>query len=105
MEEQLVLNVISSISVIYILSVNVLTYEIIKLIEIINKAKKLSKLFKMIIAFISGIIIAIIMICTKTLTIDVAIYSFIISLLSWDYIFKHVVKKLNKDYKKWMKMI
>ena len=100
MEEQLVLNVISSISVIYILSVNVLTYEIIKLIEIINKAKNLSKLFKMLIAFISGIIIAIVMIFTKTLTIDVAIYSFIISLLSWDYIFKHVVKKLNKNYKK-----
>lgn len=82
----------------YSLSVNILTYLIIKLIDNLNGQKEVPTYLKRIIAVISGATLAVIMGVTQGFSM-IIIYSFILSLVSWDVIFKPLIKHYKQlDY-------
>ena len=75
-------------------SVNVLTYLIIKTIDYLNGDKSVPTWLKRTIAVISGLILALIIILMSGFTSSL-LYSFILSLVSWDIIFKPVLKYIK----------
>lgn len=82
----------------YTLSVNILTYLCIKFIDSINKEKVLPTWMKRLIAVICGGTLGGIIINTQGYS-NVILYSFILSLVSWDVIFKPLLKYFkNLDY-------
>ena len=84
----------------YMLSTNVLTYIIIKAIDFLNKEKIVPVYIKRIIAFISGGLLAGLIVYFNGFSTTI-IYSFILSLISWDFVFKPIIKKFkNIDYRK-----
>lgn len=96
---EFVKELLSKFDLAYMFAVNVATYIIIKVIDNLNGEKIVPTYLKRIIALIVGIIIAFTVVsfgADKT----IILYSFILSLVSWDYLFKGIVKKLSIDYKK-----
>lgn len=96
---EFVKELLSKFDLAYMFAVNVATYIIIKVIDNLNKEKIVPTYLKRIIALIVGIIIAFTVVsfgADKT----IILYSFILSLVSWDYLFKGIIKKLSIDYKK-----
>lgn len=91
---------ISNIDFVYMLTVNVLTFLVIKIIDELNKQKKVDKWFKRVIATVAGLIIAVPLILFDDAKISVMLYSFILSFVSWDILFKKIVKLIKLDYKK-----
>ena len=84
----------------YMLSVNVLTYLIIKVVDYFNGGKIVPVYAKRLIAVISGIILGVIIILSNGYS-NTLLYSFILSLVSWDVIFKPIIKKIKgANYKK-----
>ena len=85
----------------YMLTVNILTYLVIKTIDQLNGQNKgVSTAVKRIIAVICGLLLGGI-ICYNGQYSNVILYSFIASLVSWDTVFKPVVKYFkNLDYNK-----
>ena len=82
----------------YSFSVNLLTYLTIKLIDNLNGKKRVPTYMKRIIAVICGIILGIIVIITQGFSM-IIVYSFILSLVSWDAIFKPLLKYYKQlDY-------
>ncbi|WP_287385540.1 hypothetical protein [Lachnospira sp.] len=82
----------------YSFSVNILTYLIIKLIDNLNGDKQVPTYMKRIIAVICGIILGTIMGLTEGFSM-IIVYSFILSLVSWDAIFKPLLKHYKQlDY-------
>lgn len=82
----------------YSFSVNILTYLIIKLIDNLNGEKEVPTYMKRIIAVICGIILGAILSFTEGFSM-IIIYSFILSLVSWDTIFKPLIKHYKQlDY-------
>lgn len=78
----------------YMFSVNVLTYLIIKTIDYLNGDKSVPTWLKRIIAVISGLILALIIVLMSGFTPSL-LYSFILSLVSWDIIFKPLLKYIK----------
>ena len=89
--EQLTNLLINSFDFGYMFSVNVLTYLIIKTIDYLNGDKSVPTWLKRIIAVISGLILALIIVLMNGFTPSL-LYSFILSLVSWDTIFKPLLK-------------
>jgi energy-converting hydrogenase Eha subunit F len=84
----------------YMLATNVLTYIIIKVIDFLNKEKVVPVYLKRIIAFISGGLLSSIIIYTNGFSTTI-LYSFILSLISWDFVFKPIIKKFKSiDYRR-----
>lgn len=84
----------------YMLAVNVLTYFIIKTIDSMNGKKHVPTWTKRIIALLCGLILGAIITITSGFS-NTLLYSFILSLISWDMLFKPIIKKLKgADYKK-----
>lgn len=84
----------------YMLATNILTYVVIKAIDYLNKDKVVSLWTKRLIAFICGIILGGILTAFNGFS-AIILYSFILSLISWDFIFKPIIKKFkNIDYRK-----
>lgn len=82
----------------YSFSVNILTYLIIKLIDNLNGNKEVPTYLKRTLAIICGIILGIIMSLTQGFSM-IIIYSFIFSLVSWDAVFKPILKHYKQlDY-------
>jgi len=82
----------------YSLSVNILTYLIIKLIDNINGKKEVPTYLKRLLAVFCGLVLGIIMGITQGFSM-IIIYSFILSLVSWDAIFKPLLKHYKQlDY-------
>lgn len=82
----------------YMLSVNVLTYFVIKTIDSMNGPKKVPVWLKRVIAIVCGIILGLLVVGEYS---NILLYSFILSLVSWDALFKPLIKKLKgADYKK-----
>lgn len=83
----------------YMLAVNVLTYFVIKTIDSMNGKKHVPTWAKRIIALICGLILGVIITITSGFS-NTLLYSFILSLISWDLIFKPIIKRLKgADYK------
>ena len=89
--EQLTNLLINSFDFGYMFSVNVLTYLIIKTIDYLNGDKSVPTWLKRTIAVISGLILALIIVLMSGFTSSL-LYSFILSLISWDTIFKPLLK-------------
>lgn len=82
----------------YSFSVNILTYLIIKLIDNLNGNKEVPTYLKRTLAIICGIILGTIMSLTQGFSM-IIIYSFIFSLVSWDAVFKPILKHYKQlDY-------
>lgn len=98
--DQIINILINSFDFGYMLAVNILTYAIIKMIDQYNGEKPVPLWLKRVIAVACGIIIAAVIIPIQGYSIPL-VYSFIASLISWDIIFKPIIKKLKgADYKK-----
>ena len=98
--EQLISIILNSFDFGYMFAVNVLTYIIIKTIDSCNGNKAVPTWQKRIIALICGIILGVIVGFTSGFT-NILLYSFILSLVSWDALFKPILKRLKyMDYKK-----
>ena len=90
--------ILSSFDFGYTLSVNILTYLIIKFIDSLNGDKVVPTWMKRSIAVLGGSTLAIIIISTQGYS-NIILYSFILSLVSWDVIFKPLLKYFkNLDY-------
>lgn len=90
---------LSHFDIAYMFAVNVATYLIIKTIDKFNGEKIVPTWTKRIVAVIVGIIIGLAVTSFGT-DKTIILYSFILSLVSWDYLFKGIIKKLSIDYKK-----
>ncbi|QIG63360.1 hypothetical protein DAC16_127 [Bacteroides phage DAC16] len=93
--------ILNSLDFGFIFIVNLVTYLLIKGIEEIITKKPISKLLKRIVTFSTGIIIGFIVLKISEDTKPVIIfYSFFLSLISFDYIFKPIIKRFsNINYK------
>lgn len=83
----------------FMLSVNVLTFLLIKFADEKNKQKKVTRFLKRLITLLAGIALAVPLVLLSALEIKVALYSFVLSLVSWDGLFKHIIKKWGIGYK------
>ena len=96
--EQIVDLILGSFDFGYSISVNILTYLIIKLIDNLNGKKEVPTFMKRTIAVISGIILGVTIVLTQGFSM-IIVYSFIFSLVSWDAIFKPILKHYKQlDY-------
>lgn len=101
MLEDFIKELLSHFDFAYMFAVNVLTYLLIKLIDSVNGDKAVSTASKRLVAVIAGMGLAAIAIYLGVDKI-VIVYSFILSLVSWDILFKPILNKLNDkiNYKK-----
>ena len=83
----------------YMFSVNVLTYIVIKVIDALNGDKVVPSWLKRTIAVICGIAIGVIIVIFNGYT-NILLYSFILSLVSWDTLFKPILTRLKGAYYK-----
>ena len=90
---------ISNFDFAFMLSVNVLTFIIIKIIDELNKEQRVSTWIKRFIAVICGAGLAVLFFYSSDVKLPILIYSFILSLVSWDFIFRPIVKIIKKGYK------
>ena len=92
-------NILSNFDFRYMLSVNVLTYIIIKVIDELNKEKKVSTLIKRVVLIISIILISIVY---KLIGYDnniELVNSAILAPVFWSWIAKPICSKLGINYK------
>lgn len=99
--EKIIDLIIDSFDLGYMFSVNILTYLVIKLIDQLNGPDKaVPEWQKRVVAIICGLILGGI-ICYTSGFSTILVYSFIASLVSWDTIFKPIIKYFkNFDYNK-----
>lgn len=83
----------------FMLSVNVLTFLLIKFADEKNKQKKVTRFLKRLITLLAGALLAVPLVLLNALEVKVALYSFVLSLVSWDGLFKHIIKKWGIGYK------
>lgn len=84
----------------FMFSVNIFTYLVIKTIDQINGNKKVPTWSKRIIAVLCGLILGYMIYVNEGYT-NKLLYSFIASLVSWDIVFKPIIKYFkNLDYNK-----
>ena len=92
-------NILSNFDFRYMLSVNVLTYIIIKVIDELNKEKKITTLIKRVVLVISIILISIVY---KLIGYDnniELVNSAILAPVFWSWIAKPICSKLGINYK------
>lgn len=92
-------NILSNFDFRYMLSVNVLTYIIIKVIDELNKEKKVSTLIKRVVLVISIVLISIVY---KLIGYDnniELVNSAILAPVFWSWIAKPICSKLGINYK------
>lgn len=98
---EFVKSIIYSFNLMYLVVVNLATYGIIKIIDDLNGVKPVSTWCKRIVATVIGITIGYILINNYNAESEKIFYSFFLSFISWDYLFKPIVKRLGTkfDYK------
>lgn len=83
----------------FIVLVNVLTYILIKIIDYLNKEKSVSTNIKRIVLLISIIILFIVYKLFSDITTIILINSAIAAPVSWDIVFRPIVKRFGGGYK------
>lgn len=83
----------------FILSINVLTYSIIKIIDYFNGTKKVSCILKRIILLICTIVLAIIYKVSTDITNYVLLNSSICAPVIYSWFIKPIIKKIGIGYK------
>ena len=101
MLEDFIKELLSHFDFAYMFAVNVLTYLLIKAIDSVNGDKAVSTAVKRLIAVLVGAGIGAITVKLGSEPTTM-VYSFILSLVSWDIVFKPILNKLNDkiNYKK-----
>lgn len=97
MEDTLLLQLIQSISIVYIAIVCLTTYGIIQTIQNIFKAKA-SRKAKSIITLIVGILTAILYIFKLDASLETVLLSFLISTFGYDLILKPIFKRITQRF-------
>lgn len=97
MEDTLLLQLIQSISIVYITIVCLTTYGIIQTIQNIFKAK-VSRKAKSIITLIVGILTAILYIFKLDASLETVLLSFLISTFGYDLILKPIFKRITQHF-------
>lgn len=97
MENTLLLQLIQSISIVYIAIVCLTTYGIIQTISNITKGK-VSRKAKSIISLIVGILTAILYICKFDSSLETVLLSFLISTFGYDLILKPIFKRITQRF-------
>lgn len=87
----------SSFDFAYMFAVNIATYIFIKCIDVLNGNKVVATWQKRIVAVIVGILIGLVVIKFGS-DKKVIFYSFFVSLLSWDTVFKPILNILNEKF-------
>lgn len=101
MEQNILNQILLVIDFGFVFICNSITYLLIKLLEEIKFKKQTSILFKRSITLIVGIIFGLVVYSIDNTNPLKLLYSFIFSLLSFDYIFKPILRKFKSfDYKK-----
>lgn len=83
----------------FIVLVNILTYILIKIIDYLNKEKSVSTNIKRIVLLISIIILFIVYKLFSDITTIILINSAIAAPVSWDIVFRPIVKRFGGGYK------
>lgn len=83
----------------FIVLVNLLTYILIKIIDYLNKEKSVSTNIKRIVLLISIIILFIVYKLFSDTTTIILINSAIAAPVSWDIVFRPIVKRFGGEYK------
>lgn len=84
----------------YMIAINILAYLAIKIVDELNGKKKVPAWQKRLITFISGIVVTAVLYFIGEAMTTVYLYSFIASMVSWDVIFKPLIKNFKHlDYK------
>ena len=99
MLEQLIDSILSSFDFGYCLTVNILTYIVVRLIDSI-RSKHLTKWQKRIVLLVAIAILSTAYYLIGT-DLRVLVNSSILAPVSWSWVFKPIVKKLNLDYRKY----
>ena len=101
MLEDFIKELLSHFDFAYMFAVNVLTYLLIKAIDSVNGDKAVSTAVKRLIAVLAGAGIGAVAVKLGSEPATM-VYSFILSLVSWDILFKPILNKLNDkiNYKK-----
>ena len=94
MLEEFIKELLSRFDFAYMFAVNVLTYLLIKGIDSVNGDKAVSTAVKRLIAVLVGAGIGAITVKLGSEP-TIMVYSFILSLVSWDIVFKPILNKLN----------
>ena len=82
----------------YMLSINILTYGIIKIIDYLNKEKKLKLIYKRLVLILSTIICCVLYKYTTEITNYVLINSTIAAPVFYSWVIKPILKKYNLGY-------
>lgn len=93
--------ILNSIDLVLMLATNITTYFIIKFLDELNGDKVVSTNTRRLVSLISAIIVAVVVISIKQDNDYVkTFYSCILSLASWDLLFKPIIEKYKHiDYK------
>lgn len=98
--EQIFNQIIDNFNFPYMLSINLVTYFIIKLIDELNGDKSVSVLIKRIVLIVCTIICFIIYKYMNKIEIDILINSTIAAPVAWSWFIRPVFEKFNIGYKK-----
>lgn len=94
-QESVLSQILGSLDFGFIFIVNLITYLAIKGIEEIIIKKAISKLMKRVVTFLIGILVGLVVLQIGETKPVVIFYSFFFSLISFDYIFKPILKKFD----------
>lgn len=94
-QENVLSQILGSLDFGFIFIVNLITYLAIKGIEEIITKKAISKLMKRVVTFLIGILVGLVVLQIGETKPVVIFYSFFFSLISFDYIFKPILKKFD----------
>ena len=99
--EEFVKDLLSRFDFAYMLVVNLVTYLLIKAADELNEDKVIPTWMKRTTAVIVGVLLAMVAILIGADNTTI-FYSFFVSLVSWDVVFKPILKKLGDkiDYRK-----
>lgn len=96
--EQIYNILINNFDIAYMLSINILTYIIIKIIDYLNGEKKLKLIYKRLVLIITTIICCIIYKFTTEIDTYILINSTIAAPVFYSWIMKPIIKKLKIQY-------
>lgn len=96
--EQIYNILINNFDIAYMLSINILTYIIIKIIDYLNGEKKLKLIYKRLVLIIATIICCITYKFTTDITNYILINSTIAAPVFYSWIMKPIIKKLKIQY-------
>lgn len=98
MEENILLQLLQSLSIVFIAIVLLSTYGIIKILTaILGKAP--NRNIKSIISLIVGILVSILYVCKLNTPIDTVLLSFLTCTFGYDLLIKPIIKRLEKGLK------